>query len=168
MEGKIVCFSAANKESRVNYEKTVINCVDLRALETKFSKLNIPSDIQFASVWGARWEKIWSNLSTYDITLFYAHRRFISYGTIICKFQSKEISEYLWGTSEYKNLVFMSPHIQINSCREKLWKAFNYAPGLYIQGLRIPFVKRQKEIKDEYGSIAVFLKEALDLDEMHL
>lgn len=168
MEGKIICFSAANKESRINYEKTVTSLINLKEINKKFPSINIPPNIHFASIWGARWEKLWKDININDIALFYANRRFISYGMIVSMIQSKEIAEYLWGTHEYKNLVLMSPHIKIDSSREKFWKAFNYAPHLYIQGLRIPYVRRQREIINEYGSLPAFLKDALDLQDINL
>lgn len=168
LQGKIVCLSAANKESRRNYEKTVLKPIELKALITKFSISNIPTHIQFASIWGVRWEKIWDDIYTNDIALFYANRRFISYGTIISKIKSKEIAEYLWDSDEYKKLVLMSPIVQIDCSREKFWEVFNYAPRLYIQGVRIPYVKRQEEIVSEFGSIKLFLEKVLNLDEMYL
>ncbi|MGG1676879.1 hypothetical protein ACIFOT_14165 [Neobacillus sp. NRS-1170] len=168
MEGKIVCFSAADNHSRANFKKTVLNCIDLNDLETKFFKIDKPSNIQHVSIWGARSEKLWNELNTNDVILFYANYQFISYGTLMCKIQSKEIAEYLWDEKAYKNLVIMSPHVKIGCSREKFWKAFNYADKFYILGLRIPFVKRQKEIVSEYGSIQAFLEYALDLDKMDL
>jgi hypothetical protein len=69
----------------------------------------------------------------------------------------------LWGFDEYKNLVLLTPPIQIDTSRDKFWEAFNYAPRLYIQGARIPYVKRQIEIANKYGSIQSFLNEVLDL-----
>nr|WP_304219959.1 hypothetical protein [Fredinandcohnia onubensis] len=166
MERKIVCFSAADRKSRENYEKSVLKPIELKELNKKIKVSNIP--MEFVSIWGVRWDKIWKDIMTNDIVLFYANRRFISYTTVITKLQSNDISEYLWGTDEYKNLVIMSPIVRIESSREDFWKAFNYAPRLYIQGARIPFIKRQIELVTEYGSIELFLKEALNLDNLNL
>lgn len=73
MQGKIVCFSAANDESRRNYEKTVLYPLNLTELITKFRVSNLPSNVQLASIWGVRWEKIWDDIKTNDISLFYAN-----------------------------------------------------------------------------------------------
>lgn len=168
MERKIVCLSAANAESKRNYEKTVLTPLNLSKFKNFLINIDIPINNQVASIWGVRWDKIWEDISVNDIALFYANRRFISYGTIISKTQNKELAEYLWDSDEYKNLLLLSPVIQINSSREKFWKAFNYAPRLYIQGARIPFIKRQEEIVTEYGSLRTFLENVLDIDELIL
>jgi hypothetical protein len=168
LKRKIVCFSAANNESRKNYENTVLKSIATDKLISEFNISNIPDSAKLASVWGVRWEKIWKDIETNDIALFYANRKFISYGTIMGKKISKELAEYLWNSDEYKNLVIISPVVKINSSREKFWKAFNYAPGLYIQGARIPYIKKQKEIISEFGSLQLFLEDVLCLNEVHL
>ncbi|MBY0062362.1 hypothetical protein [Priestia aryabhattai] len=168
MNNKIVCFSAADKMAKTNYNKTVLNSVNLIDLQNKFGKLDIHQNVIYGSIWGARSSKLWENLNINDIVLFYAHKRFISYGTIMYKSQDTKIAEYLWDTSGYKNLVFMSPHIQIDSCRTPFWKAFNYAPKFYIMGLRIPLVQQQQELINQYGTIENVLKRLLSLKELKI
>jgi hypothetical protein len=77
MEGKIVCFSAANNESRINYEKTVLNPVEIQELKNFFKLTEIPLNVECVSVWGVRWRKIWEKINSNDVALFYAHKRFI-------------------------------------------------------------------------------------------
>lgn len=164
----MICFSAANNEAKENYIKTVLQPINLDWVKSQFGDFDTPKDLNCASIWGARLEKLWADIKTNDIALFYANRHFISYGTIVTKLKNPQLANYLWGTDEYKHIVIISPVIKINSPREKFWKAFNYAPRLYIQGLRIPFVKRQQEILSEFNSIQNFLKYALELDKVTL
>ena len=168
MNNKIVCFSAADKQAKTNFKKTVTNFINFQELNNKFNLIEPHPNITHVSIWGARWDKLWKKLNKNDVVLFYANHKFISYGTLIFRIESSEVAKYLWGSNEYKYLVIMSPHALIECPRDKFWKEFNYATKFYIQGLRIPDIKVQREILSKYGDIQSFLEDVLEIEKINL
>ncbi|OME28900.1 hypothetical protein BSK63_23605 [Paenibacillus odorifer] len=153
---KIICFSASDKKSLQNYNKTVVSPMIVPYFSEKFGDKQL-------SVWGSK-KRNWDNVKVGDIALFYSQKHFISYGKIVGKIADPVLSNELWDTTDYKYLVFIDCIKQISIPRSKFWEELNYSDKTYIIGTYIPSIKKQEEMVLKHGSLSNLLKNTLNIE----
>jgi len=118
-EIKLIIAPASGERARLHFQKTVEHLWTLDELQ---KLAEIPDEVvlklkhhQPFAIWGLRavkrLETLWKRISEGDVILFYANRRLIRWGRIVCKLQHAELSKQLWESSgglPWELLIFIS------------------------------------------------------------
>lgn len=164
MTNSIILQPAGSKGAKEHYLQTVANLVDIHTCEQfltseVFNKLIVAHPTNKAAMWGVEPSSVntnkWNKVSEGNLVLFSSDGRIHTSGVVSTKFNSRELANHLWGTTDDGNtwsLMYSLDEIKsLNISYLEFNKVVGYDPNYIIQGFNVLDEDRSNRFLDHYS-----------------
>lgn len=139
---RVILFPAGGQSAREHYESTVESARSLAELSKYIDSEGLNTiyygDDHKVALWGMtgsnRMDKAYDSIKEHDLVMFVRERKIISYAMVLMKIKSPVISEEMWGSAVWSNVLFLTDVENTEIPMESVIAILNYKPNFILQG----------------------------------
>lgn len=139
---RVILFPVGGRDAREHYECSVEQARGLADLEKYIDSEGLNKiyygENKKIALWGMtstdRLERIYNLVDDYDLVLFVQDGSVISYGMVLMKIKSPVLSEELWGSSIWSNVLFLTDVEPSGIPMGSIIKILGYKANFVLQG----------------------------------